>query len=80
MTFFDEKFLLEDEANAIVRVDFSVHKMRVNSHKIKFIMHYVGISYDISFPSTMSSVWLTIHPPGLGQNETVLYIDFYLLS
>ena len=38
MTFFDEKFLLEDEANAIVRVDFSVHKMGMNGHKIKLIV------------------------------------------
>ena len=48
MTFFDEKFLLEDEANATVGVDFSVHKMGMNSRKIKLITHYVGMSYDIS--------------------------------
>ena len=51
LRFSDEQFLPEDEANATVGVDFSVHKMRVNSRKIKLIMHYVGISYDISFPS-----------------------------
>ena len=44
----DEQFLLEDVANATVGVDFSVHKMGMNSHKIKFITHYVGMSYDIS--------------------------------
>ena len=36
--FFDEKFLLEDEANATVGVDFSVHKMGMNGHKIKLIV------------------------------------------
>ena len=34
----DEQFLLEDKANAIVRVDFSVHKMGVNGRKIKLIV------------------------------------------
>ena len=48
--FLDEKFLLEDEASAIVGADLKVHKMRM-SRKIKLIMYYVGISYDISFPS-----------------------------
>ena len=36
--FSDEQFLLEDEANATVGADFSVHKMGVNGHKIKLIV------------------------------------------
>ena len=36
--FSDEQFLLEDEANATVGADFSVHKMGMNGHKIKLIV------------------------------------------
>ena len=46
----DEKFLPEDEASAIVGADLKVHKMRM-SRKIKLIMYYVGMSYDISIIS-----------------------------
>ena len=38
LRFSDEQFLPEDEANATVGVDFSVHKMGMNGHKIKFIV------------------------------------------
>ena len=36
--FSDEQFLPGDEANATVGVDFSVHKMGMNGHKIKLIV------------------------------------------
>ena len=73
----DEKFLPEDEAGAIVGADLKVHKMRM-SRNIKLNM---WVCHTISQSSiTTSSAWLTIHPPGLGRNETVSYINFYLLS
>ena len=45
--FSDEQFLLEDEANATVRVDLQVYKMGVNSRKIKLITwvcHMISIT------------------------------------
>ena len=36
--FSDEKFLIEDESGATVGVDFRVHKMEVNSRKVKPII------------------------------------------
>ena len=45
--FSDRKFLLENKANATVRVDLQVHKMGVNSRKIKLITwvcHMISIT------------------------------------
>ena len=44
--FSDEKFLLEDESSATVGVDFRVHKMEVNSRKVRFIIWVFHIIFQ----------------------------------